>query len=91
MKKLACAIGVAALIGTPAFAADMPVKAPPAPPPAPIYNWNGWYVGGNVGGGISHDQWSGQPLDFPDAFFPGGGAGFLADILGSRIGWHRFS
>jgi outer membrane immunogenic protein len=31
-----------------AFAADMPVKAPP--PVAPIYNWTGFYVGGNVGG-----------------------------------------
>jgi outer membrane immunogenic protein len=37
-----------ALIGTPAFAADMAVKAPP-PPPAPVYSWTGWYVGGNVG------------------------------------------
>src|SRR5262245_43288978 len=35
-----------------AFAADMavkmPVKAPP-PPPAAVYSWTGWYVGGNVG------------------------------------------
>jgi outer membrane immunogenic protein len=48
MKKLAlCTIAVG-LIGTPAFAADMAVKAP-LPPPAPVYNWTGWYVGGNVG------------------------------------------
>jgi outer membrane immunogenic protein len=33
-----------------AFAADMPVKAPP-PPPAPVYSWTGWYVGDNVGYG----------------------------------------
>ena len=32
-----------------AFAADMPVKAPP--PPAPVFNWTGFYVGGNVGYG----------------------------------------
>jgi outer membrane immunogenic protein len=31
-----------------ASAADMAVKAPP-PPPAPVYSWTGWYVGGNVG------------------------------------------
>src|ERR1700758_3049509 len=49
MKKLATAIAAIALIGTPAFAADMAVKAPPLPPPAPVYNWTGWYVGGNVG------------------------------------------
>jgi len=46
--KPATAVAAIALIGTPAFAADMAVKAPP-PPPAPVYNWTGWYVGGNVG------------------------------------------
>jgi outer membrane immunogenic protein len=52
MKKLAITITAIALIGTPAFAADMAVKAPPppAPPPVPFYNWAGWYLGGNVGG-----------------------------------------
>jgi len=34
-----------------AFAADMAVKAPP-PPPAPVYNWTGWYAGFNFGGGF---------------------------------------
>jgi outer membrane immunogenic protein len=37
-----------------AFAADMAVKAPPSPPPAPVYSWTGWYIGGNVGGGWGH-------------------------------------
>jgi outer membrane immunogenic protein len=32
-----------------AFAADIPVKAPPSAPPAPVYNWTGFYIGGNVG------------------------------------------
>jgi outer membrane immunogenic protein len=32
-----------------AAAADMAVKAPPSPPPAPVYNWTGWYVGVNAG------------------------------------------
>jgi outer membrane immunogenic protein len=48
MKKLAtCLIASIGLIGTPAFAADMGVPA--APPPAPVYNWTGWYVGVNAG------------------------------------------
>src|ERR1700733_12612634 len=40
---------LAALVSTSAFAADMPLKAPPAP--VPIYDWNGFYFGGNVGYG----------------------------------------
>src|SRR5450755_1397801 len=33
-----------------ASAADMPTKAP-VPMMVPMYNWAGWYVGGNVGYG----------------------------------------
>ena len=35
------------------YAADLPVKAPAytAPAPVALYNWNGFYVGGNVGYG----------------------------------------
>jgi len=32
-----------------ASAADMPVKAPPAPVAPPPYNWTGFYVGGHIG------------------------------------------
>ena len=51
MKKIVvglAAIAAIALIGTPAFAADMAVKAP-LPAPAPVYNWAGWYAGVNAG------------------------------------------
>jgi outer membrane immunogenic protein len=58
MNKLATAITVIALIGTPAFAADMavkmPVKAPPISVPPPCI-WCGFYVGLNAGYG-----WSGS-------------------------------
>jgi outer membrane immunogenic protein len=47
-------IAVIAAASTVAFtqiaaAADMSVKAPIAPVPAPIYSWTGFYVGGNIG------------------------------------------
>src|SRR5262245_9868819 len=35
-------------MGAPALAADMPVKARPAPAVA-VYNWTGFYVGANAG------------------------------------------
>lgn len=55
MIKIAFAI-VAMLLGTPAWAADMAVKAPP--PAAPIWSWAGFYVGGNVG-----YSWGRAPTD----------------------------
>jgi outer membrane immunogenic protein len=49
MRKAALGvIAIAALIGTPALAADMEFKAPP---PAPACIWCGWYVGLNGGVG----------------------------------------
>lgn len=42
-----------------ATAADLPRKAPIAPPPAPAYTWTGCYIGANVGG-----AWSRQNGDF---------------------------
>ena len=56
MKKLLVGtVGLVALgLAAPALAADMAVKAPPPPPMvAPIYNWSGFYIGGNGGWGES--------------------------------------
>jgi len=57
-----------------AFAADMAVKAPP-PPPAPVYNWMGWYAGFNFGGGFSTSDsattTSTSTVDGLAQFFPG--------------------
>src|SRR5262249_13394472 len=50
-KKLSfAALGLAALIAGPAAAADLAVKARPAPPPPVYFSWTGCYFGGNVGG-----------------------------------------
>ncbi len=54
MKRVLLGIAaIAALIGSPALGADMPVKAPPAPPP-PVWSWTGFYFGGHLGYGWQH-------------------------------------
>jgi outer membrane immunogenic protein len=53
-----------------AYAADMPVKAPPPPPVAPVTNWTGFYVGGMVGGASmngSCTQSNTSPYAFPNS------------------------
>jgi outer membrane immunogenic protein len=65
-KLLLGSIALFALsVGSPAVAADMPVKARPAPPP-PIYNWSGCYFGGFVGyaTGRADVHYGTQPIGF---------------------------
>jgi outer membrane immunogenic protein len=71
MRKLGIVIAASALIGTPAFAADMAVKAPP-PAPAPVYNWTGWYVGVNAGAsfGRAKTDFNGAPIFWGTTFGP---------------------
>jgi outer membrane immunogenic protein len=40
-------------VAAPAVAADLPLKAPP--PPVPVWNWSGFYTGGNVGYLVEHE------------------------------------
>jgi outer membrane immunogenic protein len=59
-----------------AFAADLPVKAPVMMPP-PIYNWTGFYIGGNLGGawetGNISDSLKGASFSYDRSGFIGGG------------------
>ena len=57
MKTLATTVTAVAIIGTPAFAADMALRARPQPPAlAPVYStWNGFYLGVNAGYSWSHN------------------------------------
>ena len=51
MKKITAIAAVLLGITSVASAADMAVKARPmAAPPPIIYNWTGFYFGGNIGG-----------------------------------------
>ena len=47
--RLAGIAALAAFLARPAFAADLPLKAPPPPPPQTL-NWTGFYLGGDIGG-----------------------------------------
>lgn len=50
MKKfLFVSIATAAFFSTSAFAADLPVKGPVYAPVAQMFDWSGFYVGGQVG------------------------------------------
>ena len=60
MKKLALALTVLAVGTVSASAADLaarPYTKAPAPVVAPIYDWSGFYIGANGGGGWSHKCW----------------------------------
>ncbi|WP_240537829.1 outer membrane protein [Bradyrhizobium japonicum] len=56
-----------------ARAADMPVKAPPIP--SPLYNWNGFYLGANLGG-----AWTNGSLNIPGNNLYGGTTEFMAGV-----------
>jgi outer membrane immunogenic protein len=57
MKKfLLGTLGLVAM-AAPAVAADLPVKAPPPVIP-PMFNWSGFYIGGNGGWGRADDCWT---------------------------------
>jgi len=74
---------IAALLAlTPAsvFAADMAVRRAPPPPapygPPPVYNWTGFYIGGNIGGMFESDRFTddiGDSFGLNRSGFAGGG------------------
>jgi outer membrane immunogenic protein len=59
MKVTVGVAAIAALIATPAFAADMALKAPPLAPE--IYSWSGCHFGGTVGGAFGRSAYAGTP------------------------------
>jgi opacity protein-like surface antigen len=72
-------IGAVLAIASSAFAADLPVKAPPVvTPPPPVFNWMGFYVGGQVGYGWGKGT--------SDSFNANTGA-FVASSENDRRGW----
>jgi outer membrane immunogenic protein len=82
MKRVFLAlVGLAALTGT-AAAADLPPRMAPAPyykAPAEVqvYNWTGFYIGINGGGGFGRSQW-----DSTGSFDLSGG------LVGGTVGYN---
>jgi outer membrane immunogenic protein len=66
MRREKMRFGIASIfaltISSPLFAADMPVKAPP-PAPRVVYDWTGFYVGGEAGGKWTTDKWTTTCVD----------------------------
>ncbi len=70
-------IAAAGLLSGPALASDLPAKASAykAPIAAPPYNWSGFYVGANFGGG-----WSNGSLNIPGNNLYGGLSEFIGGV-----------
>jgi outer membrane immunogenic protein len=64
MNKLIVAVGALAGLAamTSARAADLSLKAPPAPPPAPVMSWSGCYIAGGVGYGMFNEDHFGETV-----------------------------
>ena len=86
-KFLAAAVSFAAITvaAAPASAADMAVKAPPPAPLPVIYNWSGFYIGGNGGWGQSRNCW--DFLDAAGVAFASGCRERSGGLVGGQIGY----
>jgi outer membrane immunogenic protein len=78
-RQLLASAAVAALWSGSALAADMPVKAPAVT--CPGCNWNGFYVGVNLGGSIGHDASQDAISLFPAGNFGGAVAPGVANPI----------
>ena len=79
---LTCATLATLFVCSSGQAADMAVKARPAPPPPPPYSWTGFYIGGNIGG-----AWSNVDIfdSEGNSFSTSGASGFMA---GGQVGFN---
>jgi outer membrane immunogenic protein len=87
MKKLLLGtLGLVAM-AAPAVAADLPARPLKAPPPVviPVYDWTGFYIGGNGGWGESRNCWGIVPA--AGAIIPDGCLSKSGGLLGGQLGY----
>ena len=85
-RSLVAGFGLLALAALPASAADLPRAATPYRAPAYVaqYNWTGFYLGINGGGGWGDSDWNGFGLgNKPSGGMIGGTAGYNWQAPGS--------
>jgi outer membrane immunogenic protein len=90
MKKfLLASAGLAALsISAPASAADLAARPyTKAPPLVTIYDWTGFYIGINAGGGSSHKCWDVTNFRVPVGPFSEGCHDATGGMAGGQIGY----
>ena len=88
-NTLLAAIGVATLAVAPAVAADLAARPYTKAPPivAPIYDWSGFYIGLNGGGGWSHKCWDVTNFRTPVAPFREGCHDASGGVAGGQLGY----
>lgn len=89
MNRTLVAGALALAVASPALAADLPPASAPRAPAAyvpavaPIYNWNGIYVGINGGYGFGNSNWNADPtIPFPGT----GDFNISGGLVGGTIG-----
>jgi outer membrane immunogenic protein len=87
MKRLACAGFTLLALTAAAWAADLP-PAPyyKAPAYSPAYNWTGFYLGVNGGGGLGWSKWSTTGAFDPTGGVAGGTIGYNYQIGAAVLG-----
>src|ERR1700761_5932163 len=89
MKRILFGVAsIASMLATGALAADLPLKAPPLP--VAVFNWTGFYVGGNIGYSWGRSSDTSTVTNGPGTIFvtSGGSTNLDGIVGGGQIGYN---
>ena len=90
-RKILFAVTSSLLVSGSAIAADVPMKAPPAPVVAAAYSWTGIYAGISFGWDRERFNWTyTNPVPFIPPHSLTGDAGLLDGHIGYQHQWQQF-